>query len=550
MEMTLEQRRAMALAAARMRAAEAGQGQAAPQPETSDAAAAYAGKDVAKMGALERGMGGFKTSWDRAAMGLKGLFTDLTPEDKALLEGGREFDKKSGAAGTVGNIAFDAAASAPLGGGAALATKGSGLLAKTLAQVGAGSAYGALTDPENRAVGAVAGGLGTAGGMAVNRVAGGVIKPLASKAAQELADRGITPTIGQAIGGAVNTTEQKLKSLPLVGDVIRKSRDRAVNEFNEKAIQTAAPGVTGFGDDALTAARKQIGGQYESILSSVPSINVNKDAVLKSVNDIITDPKLMLNSTDQKLVRNLVRKTVIDRTPDIDGKMAKEIESALKEAASNADSDGAKKAIKRFTDSWRESLIQSVEAASEGSGKSLREADQAWRAFIPLDRAGSYRGNQNIAANEVPGRFTPNSLRRSLEASDQTQFNNATRSMRGGNTPFDKLNQLTRQGEQVLGDSVPDSGTAGRLLWGAGAIGAGQAAGVDPMTMGAGAALTLPLYSKAGSKFMLQGLEPAYKSALQQLSLRGVPTQAIDEVLRKYGPQGVIALATGAAVNQ
>jgi hypothetical protein len=142
-------------------------------------------------------------------------------------------------------------------------------------------------------------------------------------------------------------------------------------------------------------------------------------------------------------------------------------------------------------------------------------------------------------------------LRRSIETSDQSQFNNVTRALRGGNTPFEKLNTLTRQGEKVLGDSVPDSGTATRLGWGMmglGAVGAGTGA-IDPATLGAGAALALPFYTRTGSKFAMQGIEPMYQAAVKQLSLRGVPTQVLDEALRKYGPEGVISLARSAGIN-
>ena len=61
--------------------------------------------------------------------------------------------------------------------------------------------------------------------------------------------------------------------------------------------------------------------------------------------------------------------------------------------------------------------------------------------------------------------------------------------------------------------------------------------------------MALPFYTRTGSKFLMQGLEPVYEAAVKQLSLRGVPTQAIDEALRKYGPQGVISLARGIGVN-
>lgn len=527
------------------------------KPPVSDSKAKadqYAGQDVSEMGSVMRGLGGAKTAWDRAALGLKGVFTDLTPEDKALLQQGRAFEKEGGTAATVGSIGADVGMSLAPAARVTQAVSKAPLLARTLTELGFGAGYGALTSPEDRTGGAVGGATGTALGMGANRLIGGAIKPFVSQEAQELAKQGIQPTIGQSIGGAVNTAEQKLKSLPLIGDVIRNARGRAVNEFNEKAIQTAVPGSKGFGDEALTTAREALGKQYDTVLNALPKIQVDKPAIVQALRTAVDDPALALSNDSKKFVTDYVKNNLINRTGQIDGQIAKKIESDMakavaRKATGDAEDRAIADALRNVQQQWRQSLTQSAEAVNPGSGTALREADASWRAFIPVDRAGAYRGNQNIASNEISGKFTPNSLRRSIEASDQSQFNNATRAMNGGNTPFDKLNTLTRQGEKVLGDSVPDSGTATRLMWGVGALGAGSAAGVDPASMGVGAALTLPMYSRAGSKFLTEGIEPLYQAAVKQLTLRGVPTQAIDEALRKYGPQGVISLARSAGVN-
>lgn len=551
MEMTLEQRRAMALAAARVRA----QGQDAAPTSQRDLASEYAGEDIGRASVLKRTLGGAKTSWDRAALGLKGIFTDLTPEDKALLAQGRAFQDEGGAPATIGAIGADVAMSAAPGALVTKATAAAPVLTRALSQLGLGAGYGALTSPEDRTTGAVAGGVGTGVGMAANRVVGGAIRPFVSKDAEVLMAQGIQPTPGQAIGGAVNTAEQKLRSLPLIGDVIRGARNRSVNEFNEKAIQTAVPGASGFGDEALTAARETLGKQYDQVLNNLPKISVDKQAITQAATQAVGDPALALSNESKKFVMDYVRKNLLDRTGNLTGQTAKSIESdfakavARKAASSDAEDRAIAEAMRSVQQQWRQSLTQAAEAVAPGSGTALREADASWRAFIPLDRAGSYRGNQNVAANDVAGRFTPNALRRSIEVSDQSQFNNATRALRGGNTPFERLNTLTRQAEGVLGDSVPDSGTATRLMWGAGALGAGSAMGADLGTAAALGAVAVPAYSRAGSQFLMQGLEPAYKSAVQALSLRGVPTQTIDEALRKYGPQGVISLARSIGVN-
>ena len=551
-ELTLEQRKAMALAAARVRAQES---EAAPSTQR-DLANQYANEDVGQMGSIMRGLGGAKASFDRAAMGLKGVFTDLTPEDKALLAQGRAFTEEGGPAATVGSIGADVAMSAAPGGMVTKAVKGAPLLARTLAELGYGAGYGALTSPEDRAGGAAGGAIGTGVGMGVNRLVGGAIKPFVSKEAQALADQGIQATPGQAIGGWANQAEQKLKSLPLVGDVIRNARGRAVNEFNEKAIQTAVPTSKGMGDEALLAARETLSNNYKTLIPKGVNVSLDRNALLTTAQQAADDPALGLTDAAKKRVMDYVEKNIVGRSQNITGDTAKQIESDFGKFVNNLKSSSTQEeraigdALSKVNSEWRSLLPDALDQVRPGSGTALRENDAAWRSLVALDRAGAYRGNQNVAANEVAGRFTPNSLRRSIEASDTSQFNNITRALRGGSKPFEKLNTLTRQAEKVLGDNVPDSGTATRLMMGAGALGAGSAAGVDMGDTAMGAALTLPFYTRTGSKFLMQGVTPAYEAAVKALTLRGVPMQAIDDALRKYGAEGVIGLARGYGVNQ
>lgn len=523
-----------------------------------DQANEYAGKDVGEMGALMRGLGGAKTSFDRAAMGLKGLFTDLTPEDKALLAQGKAFEDEGGTAATVGSVVADAGMSMAPGAFVTKATAAAPLLARTAVQLGLGAGYGALTSPEDRTGGATSGALGTAVGMGINRALGGVLAPFVQPEAKALMAQGIQPTPGQAVGGTLNQWEQKSRSLPLAGDLIRKARERATNEFNEKAIQVALPEAKGFGDKTLTGVRKELGNRYDTILNSVPNLTVDQQSVLRAATAAVGDPLLALKAQDKKAVLDIVKNNVLTRTSNINAQVAKQIESDIAEAASNLQSDGAKKALRQVLDAWKASLKQTVESASPGSGAALRQNDAAWRAFIPVDSAGSAARAQNIADGKVPGTFTPNALRDAIERSDKSQNNNLTRALRDDLSPYGRLNVLTRRAESVLGDSVPDSGTAGRIglmALGAGAGAAGSAAANDPTggvaagMLGTAALLAAP-YTRRGSNFMIEGFEPLYKKAVQALALRGVPTQTVDEVLRKYGPQGVVALARGQALNQ
>ena len=122
-------------------------------------------------------------------------------------------------------------------------------------------------------------GIGAAGGALVPALTAGIgriVSPAASRnpELQLLQREGVRPTIGQALGGRWNATEEKLQSLPLMGDMISKARNNAREDFNRaalnrvtapigtKASETGQAGVQQAGDmvsNAYTQAKNQLG---------------------------------------------------------------------------------------------------------------------------------------------------------------------------------------------------------------------------------------------------------------------------------------------------
>lgn len=521
------------------------------RPLARTLASMYAGEPIEQMGAVQRGLGGAKAAWDRAAMGLKGLVTDLTPEDKALLEQGRAFSKEGGTAATVGGVAADVAMSAPLAlrglQAANAATRGLPLLGQATtrgaAELGIGAGYGALTSPEDRKEGAKQGALGAAVGMGINRAVGGVMNPIIRPEARALMQQGIVPTPGQAAGGAASAIEQKLTSVPVVGDIINHGRNRSINEFNEAALRTAVPGAKGFGDDAVLAARKQVGQMYDQALAGLPRINVQQQPIIQAAVNAVDDPSLALSNESKKRVLDYVEQNLLKRGTQIDGQVAKRIESDLGSAAQRfmTSSVGEERAmgaaLKAVHEQWRNSLTQSAMTTPQGA--LLREADAAWRALQPIDLAASRAVSQN--SGEAVGRYTPRVLRRAFEALDKSKNNVASRTAPTGNTPYDQLNALTRNAEAVLPATVPDSGTAGRLALGGGlgAAGAGYT-GLMPEAIAATAG-TAAAYSRAGTQALLEGLQPL---------LRRYTPQQVQQMLNTYGPQVVMNISRGMALQE
>ena len=521
----------------------------------------YAGEDVGKMGAVMRGLGGAKAAFDRAALGVKGLLPQSVQDagdaidryfgaggvNPELVKRGQAFADEGGAAATVGGIGADIAMSAPVGGLAGAATKSAPLLARALAQVAGGAGYGAATSPEDRTGGALGGGVGTAVGMGVNRLIGGAIKPFIQPEAQAMMKEGIQPTIGQAIGGGVNTAEQKMRSLPLAGNLIRKARERATGEFNtavgNRALSDIGESVgasTKPGSALTEEVANKIGGVFDRIEPNAKF--VTDPDFTKSVAAIRTQLSQM---APEKLTQfdNIVQNQIADklRGGAMNGEQwagTREMLNRIARQNKLGNPSGDQLALADSIGELQQAVIDNVVKNSPANIRSeLANASSGWRQYKQMEKAAGMKGAMNNENVFTPSQYL-SAVRGGLTAGQRAQG-------KGTNTEF------AQQAQKVLGDTVPDSGTAGRLgmmdLLVGGAT--GGAAYADPTgTLGAAALLAAP-YTRAGSKFAMQGVEPAYKAAVQALTLRGVPTQAVDEALRKYGPQGVISLARSIGVN-
>ena len=107
-------------------------------------------------------------------------------------------------------------------------------------------------------------GLGAVGGAAVPAVlnaAARVISPNASLNASlsMLKKEGVSPTIGQTLGGRWNAAEEKMMSVPILGDMIANARTGSLEQFNNTAINRAS-GAVGNKVEGFWAGRSQRSG--------------------------------------------------------------------------------------------------------------------------------------------------------------------------------------------------------------------------------------------------------------------------------------------------
>jgi hypothetical protein len=402
---------------------------------------------------------------------------------------------------TVGNIGGNIAATAPL---SALAPAAA--TATALGRIGTGAviggASGAMTpsDPNSQesywdqklgqtGTGAAFG----AGGAVLANALGKVISGAGGDAQKTLADAGVTMTPGQTLGGGFARTEDKLTSVPILGDMIKNAQQRSVQSFN-KAVYNDVLAPIGktydgpVGNEAVQAVKTQIGKAYDSALSNMTFKAA--DPAFQSDISNLAGLAQNLPPAQQQTFMNVLKTQVIGKLSpqgQMDGQTLKGAQSELSRIARGYSGDpsfdnrqlgAAVGEIKNAIDSslTRYNAPQDVQA--------LSNANEAYAKFVRLRGAAGSTGAMN---ND--GIFTAAQLQSAVRSSDKSVGKGATAT---GNA---LMQELSSAGQSVLGSKYPNSGTPGRaaLMGILGALGGGgaTAAGFGGPTLAAGAAAGL-----------------------------------------------------------
>lgn len=343
-------------------------------------------------------------------------------------------------------------------------------------------------------------------GNAISRV----VSPRASmnKNVSLLRKEGVTPSVGQTLGGTANRMEEKAVSLPLVGDMIRKARNSANDEFESAAFNRVLKPIgeklpNGMkGHDAVSYTKDLLRNRYDSILDAIGTVKPDGKYLgsIKSLENIVKTTKM---PNDKKLELNAVL-DMIKETSD-DGIMTSEgykmLESALSKEvkrlsrSSNIFDNKMSGAVKQV----RQELRDLLERQSGDLADDLANSNSAYAQFKRVEDAASKVGAEG-------GSFTPNQLNSSVKTlGGKAQF-------ASGNA---LMQDLTSAGKTVLGNTVPNSGTADRLMLGIGASGGAYA--LDPMALG-GLLGTASLYSKPAQSLLNSAIvnRPSFSAPLAE----------------------------------
>jgi hypothetical protein len=376
---------------------------------------------------------------------------------------------------------------------------------------------------------------GAAVGGAIPAIVGGaarLVSPNASKNTnlQMLKDEGVQPTIGQALGGRANALEEKLQSVPIVGDAISNARGRALKQFNQAAINRASNKVGAEVDDIGQAGVREAGDKisqaYDDALNQITGVQLDPQ-----FNNNLLQLRGMaqgLTTTMRNKFNNAINETVmrkVSRTGAILPGDYKAIDSELGNLAARYGKSpvASEQELGDAVTQLQSLLKQQMMRTNPQVADQLQAADAAWANLVRVEGAAK-------SAKNAEGVFTPGQLNMAVQAADQSVRKRAV--SRG--TAL--LQDLGNAGQSVLGNKVPNSFTTDRALIAGGTLGSYFVNPAIPAALLGGAGL----YTS-----------PLQRALVGAASSRPTLAQPTADLLRKSAPYLVPAgTQLGLAVGQ
>jgi hypothetical protein len=344
----------------------------------------------------------------------------------------------------------------------------------------------ALEKAEQLGTGAALGALGQKGIEFGSRA----LNPLVSAAEKRIRDLGVTPTIGQTLGGIVQSTEEFISSLPGVGKFVKNAQEDSYDQFRlgvlnkglAKVDSKLPKGTSGY--DAIQQAFKIKDVKYDEALKGTSFLydDAAKARILKTKENITFD------TTIEKETYDNILKSIVDSRLDsgkaISGQSFKDMESQLTAKIFQYRKGGV--AEQQIADALSKTLddIKSVfRRQNPEQSSQLRRVDSLYRDLTLVEDASK---------RSQTGKFTPEN------------YNAAVKENAGGRRKRQfgrgaSYNQdISSAGVEVLGR--PEGDVLNRVLQGG--VGIYGASVTDPTIMAVLGSAALTGYTKAGKKAM------------------------------------------------
>jgi len=370
---------------------------------------------------------------------------------------------------------------------------------------------------------AIGGAFGAAAPVVMSSIAR-VISPKASTNAQlqSLRSEGVQPTVGQALGGRMAAVEEKLRSVPILGDMIDRARGQTLVSFNKTAINRSlepiGKKIDEVGSDGVRKAGDLLSNYYDDALKQVKGVKFDArfDADLTQLRQMasnLTEP--MRKRFEQELQQKVVGR--MSPNNSMLGDVFKSVDSDLGKIASrfSKSSTAAEQELGDALSQLQNLLKQQMMRTNPHVADMIKRADAGWANLVRVENAAK-------SAKNAEGIFTPAQLNAAIQGADDSVRGRAV--SRGTSL----MQDLGSSGQKIIGSKVPDSGTAGRLGWGAGLIGAG--------------AVNLPVTAAALGGGSLIYTRPVQNALVSMVADRPQAANAIADYVRRLSPAAGAAL--------
>lgn len=341
-----------------------------------------------------------------------------------------------------------------------------------LKQIGTGAGIGALAAP-------VAG------------AAARIIRPKTSGQSTELLKGGVRLTPGQTLAGkdrpifadVVRRIEEGATSIPILGDAIRASQRRAVEDFNRMVINKSLqfigkklPKTVSVGHKAVDTAHREISIAYDDVIPKLKGLMDQEfTAGIKALQNVTSARGTSVLPEAQAKQFDGVMKTVLqnfNRKGEIGGEALKEQLSKLSRLSrlysksENPDHRLLGEMIEEARTVFHDMLVR----VNPSQAKTLSSIDSAYAHLLRVENAAARSGSKG-------GVFTPAQLSAAVRSLDpslrKSSFARGKAMMQG----------TAEAGERILGRTVPDSGTPFRALVSTGIPGVVMGAATSPLAL-------------------------------------------------------------------
>jgi hypothetical protein len=364
--------------------------------------------------------------------------------------------------------------------------------------------------------------LGGAFGAAAAPIMAGVSRLVSPRASQPggapklLQGEGVQLTPGQALGGALMRTEDKLMSVPLLGDAIRSARGRANDQLNRavynRVLAPLGKTTAKIGREAVDDVSRIVSQSYDDVLGKMQFVPDEQFA-----DDLVQLRRMAaaLPKKEAKVFNSTLQREVIDpltKGRAADGMTFKRVEEQLGTRAQQflKSTDAYQNDVGRALTEVQKALRESLARMNPDHAQELRNVNTAFANLTRLQNAAGKIGAQE-------GVFTPQQLAQAVRSGDMTVRRNQYAS---GNA---LMQDLSDAAQSRMSAQIPNSGTTDRALLNLGTLGAGYYNPLIPAGLAAASIPYLPGAVRAATGSIVN--RPAAAGTLADL-LRRLPAGA------------------------